>query len=226
MAYARIDLSGELSDGQFVTFKAPCDCTAITGFRVYYPKNGEKLSKEFTMKDTHGNDLAGIGNLFMAGSYVTAVLDTVNNIAYLQNADTNTYLEERISGMETSFITAANEIGDAIVALGVDVPEGTDLHGMALIIEEQLFKRSITETQTGKDTIGVNSSMTSNTKVVPFPQAFQGKPTVSVSRLNGGGKVEAIDISEGGFTLKITGSWTNVATYQIEFEWVATYTRE
>ena len=95
MAKIRIDLNGALTDGQNVTFKAPCDCTEIDGFKVYYISNGERVSKNFTIKDSHGTDLKGIGNLFKQGAYVHAILDTVNGAAYLQNADTNSYLEER-----------------------------------------------------------------------------------------------------------------------------------
>ena len=96
MANIRVDLKSILTDGQMVTIKAPCDCTAVEGITVYYPKNGERVSKAFVMKDSHGNNLTGVGNLFMAGSYVTVILDSVNGFAYLQNADTNKYLEEKM----------------------------------------------------------------------------------------------------------------------------------
>lgn len=96
MADIRLDLSGSLTDGQIVTFKAPCDCTAIEGLKVYYINNGNRVSKKFKMKDSHGNDLANIGNLFAKGAYIQAILDTNNSFAYLQNADTNGYLEEKL----------------------------------------------------------------------------------------------------------------------------------
>ena len=96
MANIRIDINGTLTDGQNVTFKAPCDCTAIDGFKVYYISDGAKVSKNFAMKDSHGNSLRGIGNLFKKGAYVHAILDTINGFAYLQNADTNSYLEDRL----------------------------------------------------------------------------------------------------------------------------------
>lgn len=92
MANIKVELSHEIIDGQPVTFVAPCDCTAITGLKVYYPGG----SKVFTFKDAHGNVLTGIGNLFGEGAYVKAILDVTNGNAYLQNADTNAYLEECI----------------------------------------------------------------------------------------------------------------------------------
>ena len=102
MADIRIDFPGELTDGQAVTFKAPCNCSAIDGLKVYYKNGEEKAYKKFAMRDTHGNMLSGIGNLFVKDTYVKAILDTTNNYAYLQNADTNGYLEERMSKLDCS----------------------------------------------------------------------------------------------------------------------------
>lgn len=115
MANIRVDLNGMLADGQEVTFKAPCDCTEIEGIKVYYPKNGEIKNKLFTMKDSHGFDLAGVGNLFMAGSYVHVILDTNNGFAYLQNADTNKYLEDRFNNLKP-------EVVDNLTSTSTDLP--------------------------------------------------------------------------------------------------------
>ena len=90
MANIKIELSQEIIDGQPVTFVAPCDCTAITGIKVYFPGG----SKVFTFKDAHGNTLTGLGNLFAAGAYVKAILDVKKGFAYIQNADTNKYIED------------------------------------------------------------------------------------------------------------------------------------
>jgi hypothetical protein len=50
-------------------------------------------SKVFTFKDAHKNELTGIDNLFAAGAYVKVILDVNNASAYIQNADTNAYIE-------------------------------------------------------------------------------------------------------------------------------------
>lgn len=99
MAKIRIDIEGILMDGHEVTFKAPCDCDQIDGLKVYFIHNGAQVSREFTMKDAHGHTLTGIGNLFAAGSYVKVLLNTVDSAAYIQNADTNGYLEKKFSQM-------------------------------------------------------------------------------------------------------------------------------
>ena len=113
MANIKIEQSYAIADGQPVTFVAPCDCTAITGLNVTYPGG----SKEFTFKDAHGNDLTGIGNLFTAGAYVKAILDIVNGYAYLQNADTNAYLEAQLASKRPNTWTpTAEEVGAAPAA--------------------------------------------------------------------------------------------------------------
>ena len=95
MANIKVTLDHNLIDGQPVTFVAPCNCTAVTGLKVYHPTG----SNVFTFKDAHGKSLAGIGNLFSKGAYVKAILDVPRGNAYLQNADTNTYLESRFASM-------------------------------------------------------------------------------------------------------------------------------
>lgn len=97
MAYIKIMLDRSLMDGHEVTFNAPCDCTAIDGLKVCYIENNSLQTKTFAMKDAHGNALEGIGNLFKKGAYVKAILDSKNLFAYLQNADTNAYLEEKFN---------------------------------------------------------------------------------------------------------------------------------
>lgn len=100
MANVKVTLDYQINDGMSLTFKAPCDCTEVTGLKIYYPTLTEETttstSKTFTFKDAHGNDLANIGNLFTTGAYVKVILDITNGYAYIQNADTNGYLESAI----------------------------------------------------------------------------------------------------------------------------------
>lgn len=101
MAYIKLTLDHPIVDGESVTFKAPCDSTEVTGIKVYYVTLTEttatELSKVFTFKDAHGNNLSSIGNLFVRGAYVKVILDATNSYAYIQNADTNGYIENTMA---------------------------------------------------------------------------------------------------------------------------------
>lgn len=100
MANIRVVLDRPPFDGMAITFNAPCACNMVEGLTVSY----SGLSDNFTFRDAHGHDLTGLGNLFEEGAYVRAILDTKNWYAYLQNADTNAYLEARLAekGVEDS----------------------------------------------------------------------------------------------------------------------------
>lgn len=97
MAKIRLVLDTPIYDGISLTFKAPCPCTAVDGLIVYYQEltetTSEQRSATFEFKDAHGKTLTGTGNLFSEGAYVKVILDTNNGSAYIQNADTNSYLE-------------------------------------------------------------------------------------------------------------------------------------
>ena len=94
MATIKVTLNEPLRDGMEVKFQAPCDCTAVTGLTLTYPTNdGTTTSRSMVFVDAHGNRLTGVGNLFVEGSYIKVLADTTNNVAYIQNADTNSYLE-------------------------------------------------------------------------------------------------------------------------------------
>ena len=92
-------------DGMTVVFKAPCGCSEVTGIRVG--------GTDFTFRDTHGNDLTGIGNLFDRGALVKATLDTANQFAYIQNADTNGYLERQLKSMKQYLDEKLADLTDA-----------------------------------------------------------------------------------------------------------------
>lgn len=103
MAKIQIKLTEPLLDGMDVRFKAPCDCTAIDGITVTFPQgdDGSTGSQTFTFKDAHGNTLTGLGNLFSKNALVKVMVDRVNSVAYIQNADTNKYLEDKIANAGT-----------------------------------------------------------------------------------------------------------------------------
>ena len=93
-----------MRNGEEILFKASCDSSEAAGLKITYPVDeyGTKNTKNFIFKDAHRNDLSGQTDLFIVGSYVKAVLDTKNSIAYIQNADTNGYLERRLGTLESN----------------------------------------------------------------------------------------------------------------------------
>lgn len=99
MANIRIDLDIPVMNGQSVTFKSPADCSAVTGLIAYYPENGSTKSQVFMFADAHGNNL-GKKDLFASDVLVKVLLDTELQRAYVQNADTNAYLEGKFGVLE------------------------------------------------------------------------------------------------------------------------------
>ena len=99
MANIRLDLNHAPLDGETITFKAPCDASGITGLIIYYHNEDNTLSsQEFTLNDASGSDIGMLDNIFSEGSIVKVIIDTDTNNAYVQNSDTNMYLESRFSG--------------------------------------------------------------------------------------------------------------------------------
>ena len=108
MARIKVNAEAPLYNGMPVTFRAPCNCSIVDGLTVCY---GD-ASQQFAFSDAHGNNLAGLGNLFAKDAVVKAVLDTEKGRAFLQNADTNAYIEERLS----KFVSSVNgQRGDVII---------------------------------------------------------------------------------------------------------------
>lgn len=102
MAYIKINTKYPVYDGMPLTFEAPCDCTAVEGLSVN--------STNYVFKDAHGVSLAGLGNLFEAGAYVKVILDATNRFAYIQNADTNSYLENKITYGTTDLVAGSSPL--------------------------------------------------------------------------------------------------------------------
>jgi hypothetical protein len=133
MAKIAIKLDHTLLNGETITFTAPCDCTAVDGITVTYPTENldgslAERTAEFVFCDAHKNNIAGIGNLFAAGATVKAVLNTNEGAAYLQNADTNAYLESKFAEVITSINTLTpGRIGAAASSV-VDIPITLELH--------------------------------------------------------------------------------------------------
>ena len=117
----RVDLQEAIRDGMEVVFKAPCDASVVTGLNVYYPVDGVVESRAFTFADANTNDVGHLDALFAEGAVVKVILDLDTDMAFVQNADTNAYLEHRLSTLEgmigtggTSDSAKYNSIEDAL----------------------------------------------------------------------------------------------------------------
>lgn len=98
MANIRIDLDHAPLDGETIPFKAPCDAKDITGLKIYYTNEANAMvSEDFTLSDANGGNIGELDSIFAAGAIVKVILDTDANNAFVQNPDTNTYLENRFS---------------------------------------------------------------------------------------------------------------------------------
>ena len=93
----KVNLSHSIQDGTEVVFRSPVDCSQVTGLKVHYTENGNTASKEFAFADAHGNNVGDIDHLFAENVVVKVILDVSNGMAFVQNADTNAYLEGRFA---------------------------------------------------------------------------------------------------------------------------------
>ncbi len=96
----RVDLNYPIKDGTEVVFRSPVDCSQVTGLKVYYD-NGN-ASQEFVFADAHGNNVGDIDHLFAENVAVKVILDVTTGMAFVQNADTNAYLEGRFGDIEAA----------------------------------------------------------------------------------------------------------------------------
>lgn len=118
MSKIRIDLEATVVNGQAVTFKSPADCSQVEGLIIYYPEGDTTTSKEFMFVDAHGVDVgSGTISLFAENALVKVVLDVDHSKAYVQNADTNAYLEGR-------FETLTPIISQTDITAGSEAPDG------------------------------------------------------------------------------------------------------
>lgn len=129
MSKIRIDLEATVLNGQAVTFKSPADCSQITGLIIYYPDGDTMTSKTFKFVDAHGVDVgSGTISLFAANALVKVVLDLDQGKAFVQNADTNAYLEAK-------FETKADKAGSTILEVSTNKTLGMSDVGKLLRVD-------------------------------------------------------------------------------------------
>lgn len=124
----RVNLNYTIYDGAEIVFKAPCDASDVTGLIVYYPSGTEMASSVFAFADAQTNDLGDIDHLFAAGAVVKVILDTETNMAFVQNAATNAYLEKRLNAQnQTGVIPCRATIENGVLVVTAATVENNTL---------------------------------------------------------------------------------------------------
>ena len=117
MSNIRVDVSYTIQDGSEIVFRSPVDCSAVTGLIVYYPgTDGNTVSKVFALADAHGNNVGDIDHLFAENVVVKVILDVTESMAFVQNADTNAYLEAKFEKANQAAANAQTAAANAHVA--------------------------------------------------------------------------------------------------------------
>lgn len=96
MANIKVTIDYPIANGLPLTFKSPAKCSQVTGMTVHYTEGGASKSKTFQFADAHGNNVGSI-DLFASNVLVKVILDVDASKAYVQNADTNAYLESELA---------------------------------------------------------------------------------------------------------------------------------
>ena len=110
----RVDLNTPIYNGTEVVFRSPVDCSQVTGLIVYYNDGGNTASQEFMFADAHGNNVGDIDHLFAENVVVKVILDVTTSMAFVQNADTNAYLEGRFDDIVDKLCPSFSESGYAV----------------------------------------------------------------------------------------------------------------
>ena len=147
MANIRVDLNKTIKDGSAIVFRSPVDCSAITGLVVYYvAEYGAITSKEFVLADAHGHNVGDIDHLFAENAVVKVILDVTAGMAYVQNADTNAYIErtfiKTVNGVQPDENGNVKIAGDGNICV-IDATNGWSSIGMTY--EEILAARDAGE---------------------------------------------------------------------------------
>lgn len=110
----RVDLKTNIADGSEVVFRSPADCSQVTGLAIYH--TGGRT--EFAFADAHGHNVGDIDHLFAENAVVKVILDVTAGMAFVQNADTNAYIER-------TFIKSVNgQAPDENGNVKISIPEG------------------------------------------------------------------------------------------------------
>ena len=132
MAKIVVHLDHAITDGEKVTFKAPCNSADHTTLKIYYPTDdiGTETSAEFTIKNAVGESQSGKNGLFATGAYVTVAVDTTNQIAYLHNASTPTDTSRQAKITASGILKGDGAGGVTAATAGTDYAAANHSHNV------------------------------------------------------------------------------------------------
>lgn len=186
----RVNLNTNIADGSEVVFRSPADCSQVAGLVIYH--HGGKT--EFAFADAHGNNVGDIDHLFAENAVVKVILDVTRGMAFVQNADTNEYIER-------TFVKSVNgQAPDEKGNVAIKLPEGGNSTpgkdgGYYVPTVEQ-----VSETEAEVSFVPSDSNMPVITKVsLKLPVGPPGDPgntpVVSVSPITGGHRITITNAS-------------------------------
>ena len=106
-----VNVDFNITNGSELKFKTPADSSEVSTLVVNYKDaSGDMSYRAFGFVDAHGNDIGDIDHLFAKNALVKVILDVSSGRAFVQNADTNAYLEGRFTDLE-SLISESTDTG-------------------------------------------------------------------------------------------------------------------
>jgi hypothetical protein len=125
-----VKINHEPTDGLEIKFKSPVACSAVTKLLVKQvtDEGSEVVTRLFAFADANGNDVGKIDSLFAKNAIVKVILDLnadiagVDGAAFVQNADTNVYLENEFEKVRT----AIKEVQDITQNISYDLTASYD----------------------------------------------------------------------------------------------------
>lgn len=149
MSNIRVDVGYTIKDGTEIKFRSPVDCSAVTGLIVYYPgADGSTVSKVFAFADAHGNNVGNIDHLFAENIFVNVILDVTTSMAFVQNADTNAYLEAQLASKAPAGYGLGNKD---------NVPVITDWGTLNSVVQPGWYKVAFNTWYTGEQIMRVDA---------------------------------------------------------------------
>ena len=176
-----VDYNAPIQDGTELVFRSPVDCSQITGLQVNYIGG----SKEFMLADAHGNNVGDIDHLFAENVVVKVILDVTTGMAFVQNPDTNSYLEYRFGMLADSVVGEAS--GNPIT---LKDSSDRNLQGLTLYgTEETASAESVTVKVGGKNIADVQKFSTDSVISTPTSATYSSNSYGTVISANTGNSI-------------------------------------